>query len=270
MKLIDTGRSRHGWSTIGSLSYCAQKYAYEQESRRDGVEIVFSATERGSIVHAGVGHHYIQRVAGINAADWYTPMDAMSACAEGQHMQETDPEKLTYLQEVVTKYIEVYADLDERYEILAVEHEFAARFDGEEITYKADLVWRTPDGRIQFVDHKSTSSTLTGIEDRYQLSGQMLLAQLIGRKKYGAAFGGIVINAIRCNQKIVNHQFARADLPVAHGALRTFADDIRGLLRRRDELRGRDVNCYPKAANELVCRTPYGPCPFTQKCMQGE
>lgn len=281
MKLIDTGRSSNGFSTIGSMLYCPRKHAFDLESRAAGADGQrhASATDRGTLVHVALAHHYITKVAGENPADWYPWRDALLQTREGKQFEEEEPQFMVYLRNLMGSYFTFYEDVDrDDWEILHVEREYRARIGGHPIGRRIDLVARhRGTGKIWFWDHKTSSGTLNDLEMRYLLSGDMLLSRLLGKAQYGEEFGGILINKIRVYQKIVNPQFDRVELPpVAEATLQSFRDSLirayeqRELLKLRPDGTPRPAVEWPGAHNELVCLTRYGLCPYFFRCQDGD
>ena len=271
MKLIDTGRSEYGWSTIGSLLACPQRWAWEQAERAEKVESnQANALQRGTLVHQGLAHHYIHRVEGVQSDEFYGMLAALEASEIGSRMMYHDAEQYNYLRKLLMDYVEAFTETDDRFVTLAVEKQFVTNIDGHKLTYKADLILEDPaTGKVYFVDHKTTSSTLNAITSRYTLSGQMLFAQLIGRATHKENWGGVLINGVRTNEKIVNSQFGRFPLESAPAALAQFRDTILHAFELRDRLAGRPVDTYPRAFNETVCESKYGQCAFFYRCQNG-
>jgi hypothetical protein len=264
--LLDTGPSPFGWHRYETFLRCPQLYAYSHKGEKHDDSESGRALALGSMVHVGLAHHYARMredQQGRDPAAYYEPLDAVTALAakkDGPAWREF----AGLARDIVRGYVTRYAA--ERPEILHVEEVFALEFDGAPLTMRVDLVWRGRDGRVYFVDHKTTGRITTSHPRWYAVSGQFLAYRWAGRLAYGDQFGGVVCNLIQTDVKDIT--FARPQLAPVPGLLRKFPEAIREAWRRLQELEARNlaVSEWPAHPSEHTCWTRYGACPMYARC----
>lgn len=267
--LIDTGRSKRGWSTLEAIGVCPRKYRYQQEAREEGTETFHSkATDLGTYMHVGMAHHYGQQL-DSNLMD---PVEAMAACSAARRMAITDPAGLDYGLTLFDAYKTYYSKVDTIYKPLAVEHEYMLNIDmgdgtKEQVSYRADLVVQDTNGCVFIIDHKTGSDK--DVHLQYELSGQSLLAQHIGRSCYGEAFRGLIINHIRTARTLVTPQFNRHTLPYPSAAYLQFVTTLKWRLNEIRRWKDVPTPQVPQTLSTVVCMTRYGPCPYFARCTDG-
>jgi len=220
----------------------------------------------GSLVHVGLAHHYArmrETQQGRDPGILYDPADAVRELAR-QRDDATFRECSPIAQDIVLRYISRYAN--ERVKVLHVEEVFTLNFDGAPLTMRVDLVWEAADGRVYFVDHKTTGRITTSHPRWYAMSGQFLGYRWAGRLAFGERFGGAVCNLIQTDVKDIT--FARPNLAPVPGMLRKFPAAIGEAWRRLQELEARNLAAteWPAHPSEHTCWTRYGACPAYTRC----
>lgn len=249
------GQSRAGWHRISTVMTCPQKYAYRY--RLNLVPLRESdALAAGSLMHLGLMHHYLRAAGRPEARD---PFEAM----------RTAPARIATayprVEPVLRAYVEHYRT--EPFTVLDVEREFEIAIAGRPFTARIDLVV-LQGGLALFQDHKSTSGSASSAAREWEMSGQMIGQDVIGRAvvqaTYGRPFGGLMINAIRLGAA---PDFARHPVTIA-SSLRepwirsmAYAGDVAAGLANTDPWR------YPR--NHSACMSRFGPCEFTPLCVRG-
>lgn len=264
--LLDTGPSPFGWHRYETFLRCPQLYAWSHEVREEGGD-TGRALALGSMIHVGLAHHYAQmREAqhGRSPAAYYAPVEAVRVLNARHEGDSGYRENVGLACDVVRGYIARYAS--EQPEILHVEEVFALDFDGAPLTMRVDLVWRGKDGRVYFVDHKSTGRITTSHPRWYAMSGQFLAYRWAGRLAFGEQFGGAICNLIQTDAKDIT--FARPQLAPVPGMLRKFPESISEAWRRLQEIKARNLppSEWPAHPSEHTCWTRYGACPAYSRC----
>lgn len=265
--LLDTGPSPFGWHRYETFLRCPQLYAYSHKGPRHDDAESGRALALGSMVHVGLAHHYARMREEQNGNDpdvLYRPEEAVTALAakkDGPAWHEF----AGLARDIVRGYLTRYAA--ERPRILHVEEVFALEFDGgAPLTMRVDLVWEAKDGRVYFVDHKTTGRITTSHPRWYAMSGQFLAYRWAGRLAFGERFGGVVCNLIQTDAKDLT--FARPQLAPVPGQLRKFPAAIAEAWRRIQDLEARNlpVSEWPAHPSEHTCWTRYGACPMYSRC----
>jgi hypothetical protein len=264
--LLDTGQSPFGWHRYETFLRCPQlsAYSYKGEERNDAESP--RALALGSMVHVGLAHYYARMREDQQGGDpgvLYEPIEAVRALAakkNGPAWREFAP----LAQDITRAYMARYAA--ERPTILHVEEVFKLEFDGAPITMRVDLVWRAKDGRVYFVDHKTTGRVTTSHPRWYAMSGQFLAYRWAGRLAFGDDFGGTVCNLIQSDPKDIS--FSRPALAPVPGQFRKFPAAISEAWRRLQEIESRNlpVTEWPAHPSEHTCWTRYGACPAYARC----
>lgn len=266
MILLDTGPSPFGWHRYETFMRCPQLYAWSHEAKAEEGE-TGRALALGSMIHVGLAHHYArlrEEQQGRDPAAYYEPVAAVRALVEKREGDNAYREHAGLAADVVRGYLARYGS--ERPEILHVEEVFTLDFDGAPLTMRVDLVWRAKDGRVYFVDHKTTGRITTSHPRWYAMSGQFLAYRWAGRLAYGEQFGGAVCNLLQTDAKEIT--FARPQLAPVPGQLRKFPEAIREAWRRLQAIKARNLppSEWPAHPSEHTCWTRYGPCPAYSRC----
>lgn len=263
-KFIDAGSSGEwGWHATELALRCPQLFSYTYRLK------VLDKSEsepllRGSLVHAGLAHHYryVQcRQLGIDPEEWATPEEAIDDAAV-----KLGPAAQQYVdlsKRIVRDYALHYMREDVQVEF--IEEVFYADIDGKKFTQRLDLVVREQD-KVYIWDHKCVGRIDQKTVTRYTLSGQFLGMAMFGREHFGEAFGGVKLNLIS-----VDGHYRRTLVDPAPHALRTFPSSVAHARRLVADLDAREVPYgeWPKALSEQVCVGPYGLCPAFEHCRWG-
>jgi hypothetical protein len=302
--LIDAGPSGSGWSSIESFNHCERLYWFRHvEKRPDDVEeptVQFSRNTadyetlepspliftdgplvRGSLGHVGLAHYYARRKAiedGTDPDQFYTPEEAMNVWADKNTVH---PELRAILPMVVDKYRR-WCDVGGGDSIMAkltgVEQRFSATltdYKGRKWvrTQRFDLIFEDHAGMIWVNDHKFVYAPTKQTYDRYNMSGQFMLARLFGQQLFGDRFGGVLINLVGVDPDTL--KVFRKPIEPAPAALRTFVDTTGNTLARIEDLRAQnDFLAWRPAYHEQICTTTYKSngsfrCPFWDRCAWG-
>jgi hypothetical protein len=265
--LLETGPSPFGWHRYESFLRCPQLYAWGHEAPAEPEGDTGRALAMGSLVHVGIAHHYARMREVQHGRDpdvLFHPVDAVRELVARKREDNTYVECSGTAQDIVAQYLVRYAN--ERVKILHVEEVFTLNFDGAPLTMRVDLVWEGSDGRVYFVDHKTTGRITTSHPRWYSMSGQFLGYRWAGRLAFGERFGGAVCNLIQTDPKAIT--FARPNLSPVPGMLRKFPDTIREAWRRLQEIKSRNLppTEWPAHPSEHTCWTRYGACPAYARC----
>jgi hypothetical protein len=157
----------------GELQHSALQYMYELGNAKDA-KIAVSVDESVQAVAA--------RLASVG--DWYT-MDRLFLM-----MDKYEPT----LEEDLTKYTVVSAEED-------ISHEVS---EGVLWTGVIDLTLQDRDGRIFYVDHKTTEKKVDSsyFSEKFNNDQQFTSYEWLGRLKHGDSFGGVLINGLQATSTI--------------------------------------------------------------------
>lgn len=258
--LIDTGPSRKGWHYY-EATYCMQKFAFRYII---GINDTTVPLIRGTLGHVGMAHLYKRLWCVQHGQDpevYYEPLDAIAVKAD--QLGPIGQEHCATVQLAVRDYIAHYSM--ETIRIHGVEEEVSMFFGPHELTQRWDLDVVDSNGVHWIWDHKFVGAIQAKSVTRYVNSGQFLNMMWQGRNRYGEKFGGVRINLVGVD----NRKFLRATLPPAPDALMKFPQKVADSEALIQSCVGRDPWNYPRANSELVCMTPYGPCPYLELCSWG-
>jgi hypothetical protein len=255
--LIDAGPSPFGWSRISDFFRCERLYQLKRDRPRENA--TDGPLARGSTGHVGLAHRYkrLQLVQQGQDPDVYLdPAEAMRTYIEKNKILGSAWQPAV---EAVLRHTPIEGT------VMHVEEVFGAQVDyggaaPKRLTSRFDLVMAR-EGKVWIVDHKTTFKHDPGITDRYRLSGQFLLAGLIGRGTWGAAFGGVYIHALAM---IPPYQSALYLLEPTPGAFASFPAAVKEALRRIE--RCEETGIWLPAFHETVCRTAYALCSEAETC----
>ena len=271
-RLIDTGQSPAGGSRIATFRACPFSFAL---SYRMGVPDLPSFDQaEGTVLHAGLGHHYARRRGASVDADLASPEDAIRetariVLAESRH--RIDPEKII---RTLHRYIEHYRIVEERWEVLSIDTHYdvwiedRARNTRYRFTPKPDLVVRFG-GRVYFVDHKGAARLDAPKQARlYSVSRSVLGQRWAGPHLFPGSFGGVILNMVQRD----GERFARPSLDPVPDLVARFPEvvvhDERGIADL--DASGLAPRDWPRAAHGDACWTRFGPCPhLAKRCSWG-
>lgn len=259
--LINTGPSPRGWHRIESFLRCPTFYWWRANGHGERSE----ALVRGSIGHAGLAHFYARlraRQHGQSIDAYYNVPDAMRLVGEtfGDLGRSLVPKVIP----VVEGYVNRYATIDTRLKIIGVEELLETEFYGFRYTARADLVVEDEQDRVWIYDHKFVGRIEDKVFRRYSLSGQFLGLHHLGARRYAERFGGVLVNAVGMDRRV-----GRTALDPAPWALTRFPAVVANTERQIAALAEVPIESWPMALSEVVCVTPYGPCPHFDACRWG-
>lgn len=289
--MINAGPSGAGWSSIEAAIRCERLFYFQRIHRRAIASGDAAATEptppafplvRGAIGHVGLAHEYARRNAkkfNIDPETYYTRDEAMTIAAESWGMKAkcvdgTSVEEILeeHARPTVTDYFNYRDSEREHLPVVGIEClDEMLLPNGKLITQRMDLVTYDT-GKYFIYDHKfSTETHMAKLVSRYSLSGQFLLMQLLGAKRYGREFGGLRLNILIANQGLkAEARFKRFAPEPSPAALAEFPAVAAARRDRIDSLKGQPMSAYLPALNEMICVNNYeGRCSAYQLCQWG-
>lgn len=271
--LIGTGPGGlPGSSYYGSAMRCLRLFAAKHRLNIGGGSI---SRGKGSAVHLGVAHALATQ-AGCSVMPWAEAMDTVMRLG----VFDVPPNTFPGLKRAVEGALPVLDDLEPIYIEASLPIELGTldcpghQDHGEPVIYgpKNDL-WARHGRKVIWVDHKTTSTPITGPVQRiYTLHIQPLMAHHIGHNYFGRDFGGAYFHYISVvppyRSVLVPSDPAPAavrDIPqqlfeVAHRIAEFDLATERGDLRYEE---------WPATYHELGCYHRYGPCDAWDLCRWG-
>lgn len=267
---------------------------------------------RGTLLHVFMAHWYETRRRAAGSGKWLAWAGTSSCKGTAADVPEplaSAPDALEHqiveyelawpsctddfrskLRAACNYYTDVSRDDDERFEVLAVEAEFAdevadttaenaqlaaglgigvPRDFATPFTQRVDLIVRErATGLIFYDDHKSTARIDAKVRKRYTLSGQFLALQHFGNLRHGKDFGGVRANLVGLNPAA----WERMPIERAPFRLARFPRDVVHAARLARSLRetyGSDPAEWPGSPSEMTCFHAYGPCEYREVCRFG-
>ncbi len=275
--LIDPGPSRKGWHRLQKVLMCPRLYAlsYIDETNRVPRGPPADPLMKGSLMHVALAHHYAEGMEEYKDKDLYSPMEAVQQLAE---LQPND--QRAAWQRHVKEVCATYADYamhwgKENWKPIGIETELMVNVFDEKMnrtylyTQRVDLAWQHPiTGKVWFVDHKTAGFWARKKLGKYSINGQFIGYQMIGQKKFGDNWGGVLLNVIQWGKDGGSPTFQRMPVdPAPHSVDRFKQAIIRG---ERTLLEYEDVAPidWPGAHNDGAC-WPYNQCRFYSACQWG-
>lgn len=273
-----------GWSDTGPFLLCPQLWAYKGPLGLDAEPTM--PRMRGSLLHIGEAHWYGRRMIeqdGDDPDDYYPPLQAVVELAKRNDQentwakvkwlepveqvcgvldrQMTDPFVDRHVAKILGVELELLADLNEH----ADEHE---RCEDGSYSQRADLIIEDYDGQVWIVDHKGTGRVTKSTVNAFEMDGQMLGYQWLGRSIWGERFGGVMVGLVEWGK---SERFIREGLKPAWDAINKFPTQVLRARRRREELlRTRDLWDFDRVmSSHGACMHRYGPCDFLSICKYG-
>tara|TARA_R100000951_G_scaffold31834_1_gene27201 strand:- start:1112 stop:1948 length:837 start_codon:yes stop_codon:yes gene_type:complete len=274
--LIDPGPSEAGWHRLQTALQCPRKYALGREKSYT----LSDPLVKGVLVHLGLAQYYARMKAKLNGQDpdeFYEPIAGIGKLALDNYTEDKNElwmEHAALAQHVVASYINHWKF--DKWEPLYIEEQFRSHVTDDEgnrflYTQRADLIVKDSGGKIWIVDHKTTFRISPKTVRRYTLSGQFLGYRVLGKRAFGANFGGVVLNMIQLPRTLKESpSYKRPTLEPAPYALRTFKQTLiaaEGIIKQHQHLD--DPMLWPAVHHETACWTPYGPCPYHETCQYG-
>lgn len=290
MNVINAGKSERGYHRIGLASVCLRSYAFTyadkaQRAAGSANGVVESPTDsmpliRGSLLHLGLAHHYAHQSirkhgrALVNGTEFTDPADLLYPHEAIQIEAERNGHlwvgHVPSILDCVSAYIRRWGN-DDDWDILGIEHEYRMRLPNvpREVslyTQRADLVVRErATKKVWIVDHKSAYMLNGKTAKQYVLHGQFLGYAAIGRKEYGAEFGGVLLNRIKIN----GNEFDRRPTEPAPASVVGFVRNLVHVEKQIMQYQGLPPEQWPGTLHETVCVSKYGECPFFNRCQWG-
>jgi len=280
MKLIDPGPSRRGWHRLQNALKCPRLAAWSARDREAQSESCPSAALiKGSLLHVGLAHYYAQKFEGHahQGSEYYDPVDAITKLVESQPAAHQDQwsEWVPMVTKTLLNYMLHWQN--ESWTPWEIEKELETTIRDEErgndflYTQRVDAVFMHPqNGKCWFVDHKSTFKIMDKTTKKYSLSGQFLGYNLLGMRKYGPNFGGVLLNMIGWGNAKSGPEFQRITLPAAPFSQERFEKTLVYAERILDDHKGQEPGEWPGVHHETACWTTYGPCKYFDRCHYGE
>lgn len=207
--LINTGGTEFGSHVLETADRCLQLFAYIVVLGLDLGE-TREPLIRGSLLHAGLAHHYVRRGAqqaeGVDfdgsiykdPDQFYEPLDAVTRAGIALVKDGEDRMLVNHLvpmvQERIQQYIDYYRGRDQ-FRILFVEKLFKTTIHGYPYTCRMDLGIDIAHQGTWMVDHKG-AARITKSHEIYSPSLQVQGLQLFGRQNYGERFKGVILNYV--------------------------------------------------------------------------
>jgi hypothetical protein len=273
MKYLEAGPSAAGWSRLSKVLKCPRLYALDRGPR----DSTSDALIRGDLMHVALAHHYANlRCAQRGDADEY--MSAEDAVAHCVANQPSDALCSAY-DRWAHKVISVYHQYCSKYivpswTIRDVENVISTKFADPEMDREYAFSSRLDlevehQGKVYYVDHKTSFAILPKTYNKYTLSGQFLGQQIMGQERHGERFGGIILNLIGWDDRKPVSSFKRKVLPYAEKSVAMFPETVILAERVIARYKGREAMDWPGAHVSTACHTTYGPCPFFNQCRMG-
>lgn len=264
-RLLFTGPSPFGWHRYETFMRCPAAYAFDLQAKAQNVRNDAPALIQGTLVHLGLAHHYARKQ--TPGSDLYPPLEAIHAHAEAERAAGGDAAAWAEAEAAACRALAGYAAhyAAERLRVEAVETVYALDLgDGAQLTMRIDLVVRDSAGKVYLMDHKTTGRMTSLHPVQYGASGQFLAYATLGQLKWGAEFGGLILNMIEIQDKTV--RFDRPPLRVGPGRLAAFVASVRDVAHRMAALSAVPAQDWPRAPTEHTCWTRYGACAHLERC----
>ena len=276
-KLLTTGPSKRGWHRLQLAAECLQKYAWtykapQQPEAAPKDSALFGtkspALSKGSLIHLALAHHYMRMKAvqeGTDPEEWVEPLEAVELIARLNGATEY----ISLLSRVYEAYVDHWEGEEWQMKILDVEVLFETRIMGKYLlTGRIDLMFEDLDGRIWVNDHKTSSRVTPEHKEFYALSGQLIGYQHLVRQKYGARLAGMKLNLVQVSTEPKFERITLQRSPAFESNFEQIVVDIEESIERM-ETSGRTYDNWPKAMNELTCKSRYSTCEFADQCRFG-
>ena len=266
--LLNAGRSPFVWHRIQSFMQCPTKY-YHSYISKESHRTVNRSLIVGSLLHTGMAHRYAI-MSYKEDHDLFSPIDAMKEQArqEGELWIEQLPKVL----DVYERYTQD-ADVklwESNIEVLFVEDVFRMNIENYELTLRADLVIRDrTDGKVYFVDHKTSSYVREQTTQGYESSGQFIAYQVLGEQLWQDQFGGLVINYLQHGgfvAKTPTVKFLRVDVQRSQSHMDAFVPSVYFYRRLIEQYQDKPLKQFPRVQTEFTCMHKYGSCDHYAKC----
>lgn len=279
--LLNSGPSERGYHRLDAFLRCPRLYAFSKKLRlqQGGND---DALVLGSLIHVGLAHHYASmqwRQLGKSMeafnAQYETPPDAIDRTAVifNKDIEELSPRLVDFAvtaKAILTTYQNTYQYDESTFDIMYIEEVFRVMLRGKyPFTARWDLVFKDKGGKVWVTDHKTAYRIEAKSTLGYSLSGQILMAQVMGRAIWGNDFGGVRLNFIG---KKAPYTFAREPPLPAPEAQASIVDSLVYAEERIEALEAQNVDPWkwPAVLSDMACMTRYGPCHYFAQCQWGK
>lgn len=272
--LLDTGPSARGAHRLQTALTCPALYAFQKLMKHEAALGDRGPLVRGSIGHVALAHHYARLGSVQHQQDpevYYPPDMAIDMVAEKFGAMGKSFQRLIH--DAYAAYQAFYSV--ERHEVVGVEcpvdHQVPTPDGPIRFTQRWDLLTRDDAGRMWVTDHKFVGKIEARTVARYALSIQFTGMVWLGHTLFGKDFGGVRLNLVGVAKGAGSFQFQRPALPPAPDAVRRFPATLAHAERVIASVEAlSDPWDAPHAYSEMVCMTPYGPCPCVEMCRFGK
>lgn len=284
-----SGRGSSYWF---SFMVCPQFHCYRHWLKvlggGDGLQVRWGSPAQnfGSCVHQGQAQAWLKIQSyqqGRDPKDWMEPEEAIRyAMAEGAlgPLDQSEWDRLGFVLDH-----SLPQGLDGHPWVLAVEQVASWQFGmlnlpghpehGQPLVYepRQDLVLADAAGRVYVVDHKTTGASKPGTTSKsYSMSGQFLAARAAGRERFGAHYGGVMLNLIPTRPPWGGAMKVLDAAPAAERRVQqrmVEAAHYKAELERATILGQLDPWAWPAVMDEKVCIHKYGECEALELCRWG-
>ena len=256
------GMSSRGYHRLAMYQTCPQSFSYRFNLHIESARVA-DPLALGSLGHIGLMHYYLRRL----GRDVLDPFEAMRT----QHARIAH--QFSRAKDVLEAYMKRYAT--ESLRPLDVEREFCITASGQLHTQRADLVAELG-GKVVLIDHKFQARVSNASVTEWEISGQMIGYEVIGRsgilqEMYGLPFGSVIVNFCRTTPPFgALDAFRRAPLSIAPALAASFPPTVHEVndMIDADAASSRDPWSYRR--NYEACVGRYGTCPYTLLCRVGK
>jgi hypothetical protein len=224
--------------------------------------------KRGTLVHAALAHYYGAMMP--SGSDLLGPVAAMVAAADADRGGE--PELATEFGEAALiwyQYLEREASeplIEDGASVVDVEVEWAHTTNaGNLYTQRVDVVARDIMGQVWAIDHKTFFSRDLAFYAHAQTMTQVIGYHALGRKIYGAEFGGVILNFIPADQIRCKAPAQRRVITPLEPAIADFFDNYDKWEAIVMAHKGKPAGAWPATYTSASCSW----CPFRQQCLGG-
>lgn len=299
---FEAGRSAKGWHRIEKAIRCLRLFGLTEDqppvSPVDKLLQTFSgepngsdALVRGTLMHQALSHYYLRKQdsdEGI-AHRWLPPIESVKQLAASQPVPELWEQYIDPITAAMEAYHDRWAAQNDNFKVVAVEHQLetvissADQSRSHQYTQRADLIvemTRGADkGKIFIYDHKTAYRIASNTLNQYILDGQFIGYQLLGYRRWGSQFGGVIINRVRLpktDDEILaigdrsqwRYYFARDKVPVSPKAIADLQVTIDFFETQVTKLKasGMPRDRWPGALSGEICWGKFGQCPKWNIC----
>lgn len=187
---------RLSYSQIKMWKRCRRKWYYSyQENLKPKARV--PRMDLGSCVHALLENHYLNTGISVEEASENFFNEKVSDSTDEELMAHFRAVQVD-AENIFKRYVNTYAEIDKKWEILGVEKEFLVEIPGTGVNMKMiiDLIVKDEDGRIWLVDHKVTSVNFEDWGELLVLDEQANV-YLWGLNQLGIKASGVIFNLLR-------------------------------------------------------------------------